>query len=128
MTVSVVLGRGPLIRVFLNARVRVSDPFGDGRLTRNLHRADDIKIDKQSGLVGRQASRKTEQIRIYFHLDLISSPIYIYSTLAFLSFNRVHALVAHVPPLPGAPPPACSFFFIIVLLMSPDLQPECVRA
>jgi hypothetical protein len=25
-----VLGRGPLIRVFLNARVRV-DPFGDGR-------------------------------------------------------------------------------------------------
>jgi hypothetical protein len=28
MTVSVVLGRGPLIPVFLNARVRVSDPVG----------------------------------------------------------------------------------------------------
>jgi hypothetical protein len=27
MTVSVVLGRGPLIRVFLNHRVRVSDPY-----------------------------------------------------------------------------------------------------
>jgi hypothetical protein len=26
-----VLGRGPLIRVFLNARVRVSDPLWDGR-------------------------------------------------------------------------------------------------